>query len=105
MSESPTTSTPELASSSSSSDLTFDPTLDAGTGPALDAEPPRQTRTLTNSPGCVPARRAAARARGAMRTVRVDAWAVPASVSWSRTRRTVRKVARTPRGADWALPF
>jgi len=37
--------------------------------------------------------------------VRVDAWSEPAPVSWSRTRRVVRKVRSESRGADWALPF
>ena len=39
------------------------------------------------------------------RRVRVDAWAVPASASWSRTRTPMRKVARVSRSTDWALPF
>ena len=37
--------------------------------------------------------------------VRVDAWATPASVSWTRTRKTIRKVSRRPQSTDWALPY
>jgi hypothetical protein len=67
--------------------------------------------TLTNSPRCVPARSAQpsnrknATAPRRVRTVRVDAWAVPASANWSRTRTTIRKVNRGARSTDWALPF
>ena len=67
--------------------------------------------TLTNSPRCVPAR-SAQPSNGKnpttprrVRTVRVDAWAVPASANWSRTRTTIRKVNRGTRSTDWALPF
>lgn len=96
---------------------------------------PAATISLTNSPGCAPAGplaqqsettsvlsatddqltgRREPRARP-MRTVRVDAWAAPASASWGRTRTTVRKVnsqrmratsrASSTRSTDWALPF
>lgn len=58
-----------------------------------------ETPSLTNSPGCTPT------APWRMRTVRVDAWSVPASANWTRTRRTVRKVNRSEKKADWALPF
>ena len=69
---------------------------------ASASESPRRVPSLTNSPGCVPRRAAPLRRTGA---VRVDAWAVPAPASWSRTRRIVRKVQRQPQGVDWALPF
>lgn len=67
--------------------------------------------TITNSPRCVPIRPAQTSNQKKsttprrIRTVRVDAWAVPASANWSRTRTTVRKVNRGTRGTDWALPF
>jgi hypothetical protein len=67
--------------------------------------------TITNSPRCVPARSARpSRQKNPttprrVRTVRVDAWAVPASANWSRTQTTVRKVNRGSRSTDWALPF
>lgn len=67
--------------------------------------------TITNSPRCVPARSAQPSngknptAPRRVRTVRVDAWAVPASANWSRTRTTIRKVNRGTRSTDWALPF
>ncbi|MFK7898590.1 MAG: hypothetical protein AB8G23_22345 [Myxococcota bacterium] len=98
---------------------------------------PPKTLSLTNSPGCVPCSpaqensndsdsgktiasapertsRQQARPRS-MRTVRVDAWAAPASASWGRKRTTLRKVnsqrlrgtsrASASRSTDWALPF
>ncbi len=88
---------------------------------------PPATVSLTNSPGCTPAGPTLRnetdndlrgnrdlRARP-MRTVRVDAWAAPASASWSRTRTTVRKASSQrlratsrvsgARSTDWALPF
>lgn len=37
--------------------------------------------------------------------VHTDAWATPASVSWTRTRKTMRKVSRRPQSTDWALPY
>ena len=67
--------------------------------------------TITNSARCVPARSARpSRQKNPttprrVRTVRVDAWAVPASANWSRTQTTVRKVNRGSRSTDWALPF
>jgi hypothetical protein len=67
--------------------------------------------TITNSPRCVPARSARPSHQKnpntprRVRTVRVDAWAVPASANWSQTRTTVRKVNRGSRSTDWALPF
>ena len=85
---------------------------------------PLRVPSLTNSPGCVPGFRKPRAARlGQTRTthmthtarstaprrhvraVRVDAWATPASTSWTRTRRTVRKVSRQPQSTNWALPF
>lgn len=96
---------------------------------------PPATVSLTNSPGCTPAGPIAQQsettsmlsgtddhAQGRrdlrvrpMRTVRVDAWATPASASWGRTRPTVRKVnnqrtratsrASAARSTDWGLPF
>ncbi len=67
--------------------------------------------TITNSPHCAPARtthsgqlaKPTAARRG--RTLRVDAWAVPVSANWSRTRSSARNVARGTRSAGWALPF
>ena len=67
--------------------------------------------TITNSPRCVPTRSAQPSNQRKpmtprrMRTVRVDAWAVPASANWSRTRTTIRKVNRGTHSTDWALPF
>lgn len=67
--------------------------------------------TITNSPRCVPARSARPSHQQnpttprRVRTVRVDAWAVPASANWSRTRATVRKANRGSRSNDWTLPF
>ncbi|MBK7949067.1 MAG: hypothetical protein IPK00_10050 [Deltaproteobacteria bacterium] len=60
----------------------------------------RRTATLTNSPGCAPAvmagigERAALAPRSAMRRVAVAGWSSPASASWVRPSRTLRKVAR-----------
>lgn len=88
----------------------------------LSVRSPRRVQTLTNSPNCAPEsvnsaqnqspspdRPPIRRARGVgvngARSVQTDAWAVPASANWSRTRKTVRKVNRTPRSTDWALPF
>jgi hypothetical protein len=81
----------------------------APTGQPALREHPREVPTLTNSPGCVPA--VAPREADALhgprraRTVRVDAWAVPAAASWSRTRSSVRKISRRPRASGWTLPF
>jgi hypothetical protein len=71
--------------------------------------------TITNSPRCVPARSGETFGQASnpkkpttprrMRTVRVDAWAVPASANWSRTRTMVRKANRGTRSSEWALPF
>ena len=70
--------------------------------------------SLTNSPGAMPARRpkAAQLPIRRVRTVRVDAWSEPASVSWGRPSKTMRsvgrpvgKVSRVSRSTDWALPF
>ena len=68
---------------------------------------PRRVPTLTNSPGCAPQSTTLnPNAPRRVRTVRVDAWAVPAAASWSRTRASVRKVSRKPRPTDSAaLPF
>jgi hypothetical protein len=98
-----------------------DPTraqTDSISAPATDPSPtaqptlpeqPLEVPTLTNSPGCVPAAvpRESDGLRGPRRAraVRVDAWAVPAAASWSRTRSTVRKISRQPRAKGWALPF
>jgi len=77
-------------------------------------ELPLHVPTITNSPRCVPTRSAQSAnptnpkkptTPRRVRTVRVDAWAVPASANWSRTRTTVRKVNRGTRSIDWALPF
>jgi len=71
--------------------------------------------TITNSPRCVPARSGQTSGQTSnqkkpttprrVRTVRVDAWAVPASANWSRTRTMARKVNRGTRSSEWALPF
>ena len=75
--------------------------------------------TITNSPRCVPTRSVHTSGQTSgqaanpkkpttprrVRTVRVDAWAVPASANWSRARTTVRKVNRGTPSTDWALPF
>ena len=68
---------------------------------------PIAVRSLTNSPRCEPRPEIAARPSPSrrLRTVRVDAWSEPVSVSWTRNRTTVRKVNRTSRSTDWALPF
>ena len=77
-------------------------------------ELPLHVPTLTNSPRCAPATRSTPTKPTTprrVRTVRVDAWAVPASVNWSRARTAVRKVSkaskvnRSTRSTDWALPF
>ena len=71
-------------------------------------ELPLHVPTLTNSPRCAPATRPTPTTPRRVRTVRVDAWAVPASVNWSRARTAVRKVSkvnRSTRSTDWALPF
>jgi hypothetical protein len=66
---------------------------------------PLQVPSITNSPRCAPAKPLAPNVPRLVRPVRVDAWAVPASANWSRTRSTIRKVSRTSRSTDWALPF
>ena len=80
------------------------------TPPAVIRDEPVAVRSLTNSPRCEPQRETAPRPKRRLRKVRVDAWAEPASVSWTRHRTTVRKVSRSPRSTvscstDWALPF
>ncbi len=59
--------------------------------------------SITNSPGCTPAGASVPPRR--VRPLRVDAWAVPASVSWTRSRTTLRKINRHSHATDWALPF
>lgn len=68
---------------------------------------PVPVRSITNSPRCAPASVAKSTRPRQARTVRVDAWAVPASANWSRVRTTttVRKVRRGTPSTDWALPF
>jgi hypothetical protein len=99
------------------------------TGPEAAGEPtsnnlrdlPLCVPSLTNSPGCVPTTsahstrptlptRPSSRTRTAaplrrVRSVRVDAWSSPAATTWTRTRKTVRKVNRQPQSTNWALPF
>jgi len=68
---------------------------------------PLRVPSLTNSPGCRPAfpkMRTNAPLRR-VRSVRVDAWAAPASATWTRTRKTVRKINRQSQSTNWALPF
>lgn len=101
------------ATEAASFDLGLDDTEDFEDADALDNlhELTLHVPTITNSPRCVPAR-SAQPSNGKnpttprrVRTVRVDAWAVPASANWSRTRTTIRKVNRGTRSTDWALPF
>jgi len=74
---------------------------------------PVPIRSISNSPGCAPgslstsgsASRSMLRPVRRPRSVRVDAWAVPASANWSRSRNPMRKVKRVSRSTDWALPF
>jgi len=73
--------------------------------PSAARDLPLQVPSITNSPRCAPAKPLAPIVPGRVRAVRVDAWAVPASANWSRTRSTLRKVSRTSRSTDWALPF
>ena len=113
------------------SDLGHVPHMSCGAGhgqtdsPASDEATPRNLHelnipvpTLTNSPGCLPktdeagsTSRSSANSKTPLlsvrraRGVRVDAWAVPASANWGRSRRTMRKVSRVSRSTDWALPF
>ena len=47
----------------------------------------------TNSPGCTPTS-LPNRSPRPIRSVRTDAWSVPASVNWARPSRALRKVAR-----------
>jgi hypothetical protein len=85
-------------------DLDLDPDLDTDLGSRMglrrDAASARAIRrriaTLTNSPGCSPAARRADRPAvpAEMRRVRCDAWSSPASTSWARPSRALRKVAR-----------
>lgn len=70
-----------------------------------DAPSARRVSTLTNSPGCRPSDAPEAGAPRRLRAVRVDAWAVPASVSWSRPRTTPRRAASSTRTLDRALPL
>lgn len=76
---------------------------DAGLADDLDWAPTasstrstRSTPTLTNSPGCSPAPVASRRPtnRAPLRRVRTLASSIPASASWARPSRTLRKVSR-----------
>ena len=59
------------------------------------SERPRTAKSLTNSPGCTPAPEFSPEcAPRPIRSVRTDAWSVPASTSWARPSRALRKVAR-----------
>jgi hypothetical protein len=88
--------------------------------PSTAHDLPLDVPSITNSPRCAPSHCAPPHSApshsappqpakpGAprrVRTVRVDAWAVPASANWSRARTPIRKVSRTTRSTDWALPF
>ena len=66
---------------------------------------PLQVPSITNSPRCAPSQPVKPTVPRRVRPVRVDAWAVPASANWSRTRTTLRKVNPGTRSTDWALPF
>jgi hypothetical protein len=63
---------------------------------------PRTPRTPLTSPG---SRMRTAAPLRRVRSVRVDAWSSPAATTWTRTRKTVRKVNRQPHSTNWALPF
>jgi hypothetical protein len=95
------------ATSPAESTATSDaPDATAGDTPGTVRELPRRVPTLTNSPGCAPTSPALkTNVPRRVRSVRVDAWAVPAAASWSLTRATVRKVSRSPRSVDSGLPF
>lgn len=97
------------------SDLDLDSELDRDIERTIDrlAAPTthrRATATLTNSPGCAPARtaesseRASLVPRPTMRRVAVASWSSPASASWARPSRTLRKVARRAVEADMLEP-
>ncbi|MEZ4281621.1 MAG: hypothetical protein R3F21_18615 [Myxococcota bacterium] len=80
-------------------DFDLDPTPADALESDPTATPPRPTRTLTNSPNCAPAPARSLRSaeqiqRAPIRRVRTDAWSVPASASWARPSRALRKVAR-----------
>jgi len=77
---------------------------EAPTRTVPDAPSPRHVSTLTNSPGCRPSEAPETGAPRRLRAVRVDAWAVPASVSWSRPRTTPRRAASSTRALDRAVP-
>ncbi len=97
-------------------DLALD--LDSAPAPNLESNPAnlihrepstpatRLTPTLTNSPGCAPAPALALRStdRPPLRRVRTDAWSVPASASWARPSRALRKVARRAVDEDRGEP-
>jgi hypothetical protein len=104
-------------------DSDLGPDLSPESGPEAAGDPgfdsiqdfPLRVPSLTNSPGCAPGLRQPRTTRHAqtrvatplrrVRPVHVDAWATPASTSWTRTRRTVRKVSRQSQSTSWALPF
>ncbi len=103
----------ETTSSNAPQPVSESPEAKSTVNSSLQAVP-----SITNSPGCAPGNgtglgesaatssvHAGHRAPRLVRTVRVDAWAVPASTNWTRTRTTARKVTRGPRPAAWALPF
>ncbi len=84
-------------------DAEFDEQGPETTGSSRDL--PLQVPSITNSPRCAPSQPLKPSAPRRVRTVRVDAWAVPASANWSRPRTTLRKVTGRARSTDWALPF
>jgi len=100
-----TPDSPETTASHASSDTTpaSIPGNTPGSPPSELHEFPLPVPSITNSPGCTPARTPVPPRR--VRPVRVDAWAVPVSVSWTRTRKTLRKINRHSHATDWALPF
>lgn len=78
-------------------DFDLDTDADADAADQMEREcDARPTSTLTNSPGCAPAARISLFRpdRTPLRCVRTEAWSVPASTSWARPSRALRKVAR-----------
>ena len=100
-------SIPRPAKTDTQTDMNMNTDMEAD--PTNLHELPLHVPTLTNSPRCAPAAEPTKPITPRrVRTVRVDAWAVPASVNWSRARTAVRKVSkgnRSTRSTDWALPF
>ncbi|MBJ21033.1 MAG: hypothetical protein GY910_23970 [bacterium] len=94
------------------------PLLPSSPSPPSSPSSP-SVRSITNSPGCTPSLSSSSPSHTSQpphgetglrpvrraRTIRTDAWSVPASANWTRTRNPIRKVSRVSRSTDWALPF